>query len=265
MLVRVRPLRAGTGRSAWLYLGRIAVRVLLVTVFFVVTTFSIVTGYGMAQVAAKWPSDSAGAVVSLSAQYMDMRFGEFLLLLLALSSLASALGTANFTSRVAFSWGRHGYLPPAFGQTHPRFKTPHVGLALVAVTTLIVYVVGLIWQGNSLVGGLTYFSWLLLCGASGILVVYALVAIGGFVHGRREGASPLEGIIAPVIALVIVAAAEWTEFYPVPAPPLKYAPWVMVAWMVLGILARLAIRNRVEEVEDRTDVAQTPLGEPQTT
>ena len=33
MLVRVRPLRAGTGRSAWLYLGRIAVRVLLVTVF----------------------------------------------------------------------------------------------------------------------------------------------------------------------------------------------------------------------------------------
>ena len=33
MLVRVRPLRAGTGRPAWLYLGRIAVRVLLVTVF----------------------------------------------------------------------------------------------------------------------------------------------------------------------------------------------------------------------------------------
>jgi amino acid transporter len=239
--------------------------VLLALIFFIVTTFSIVTGYGMAQVASKWPSDSAGAVVSLSAQYMDMRFGEFLLLLLALSSLASALGTANFTSRVAFSWGRHGYLPPVFGQTHPRFRTPHLGLALVAVTTLIIYLVGLIWQGNSLNGGLTYFSWLLLCGASGILVVYGLVAIGGFVHGQRTSATPLEGIIAPVIAVIIVAAAEWTEFYPVPAAPLKYAPWVMVAWMALGILVRLAIRNRVDEVEDQTDLAQTPLGEPQTT
>jgi amino acid transporter len=133
------------------------------------------------------------------------------------------------------------------------------------MTTLVVYGVGLIWQGNSLSGGLTYFSWLLLCGASGILVVYGLVALGGFVHGRRAGASALEGIIAPLIALIIVAAAEWTEFYPVPPAPLKYAPWVMVAWMALGILVRLAIRNRVDEVEDQTDLAQTPLGEPQTT
>ena len=110
-------------------------------------------------------SDSAGAVVSLSAQYMDLRFGEFLLLLLALSSLASALGTTNFTARVAFSWGRHRYLPPLFARTHPRFKTPHVALAALAATTLVVYLVGLIWQGNTLIGGLTYFSWLLLCGA----------------------------------------------------------------------------------------------------
>jgi amino acid transporter len=126
-------------------------------------------------------------------------------------------------------------------------------------------VVGLIWQGNSLLGALTYFSWLLLCGASGILVVYALVSIGGFVHARKRSASVVEGIVAPVVALAIVAAAEWTEFFPVPAAPLKYAPWVMVGWMALGILIRLAIRNRVAEVDDRTDTVQTPLGEPQPT
>jgi amino acid transporter len=161
------------------------------------------------------------------------------------------------------SWGRHGYLPPVFGRTHRRFQTPHGALAVLAATTLIIYLVGLIWQGNTLTGGLTYFSWLLLCGASGILPVYALVAIGGFVHARRIGGSPIESIIAPIIALIIVAAAEWTEFYPVPPAPLKYAPWVMVAWMVLGILIRFAIRGRVEEVEDETVTAQTPLGEPQ--
>ena len=41
--------------------------------------------------------------------------------------------------------------------------------------TAAMFVAGLIWQGSSLEGGLTYFSWLLQAGATGILPVYALV------------------------------------------------------------------------------------------
>jgi Amino acid permease len=98
---------------------------LLAVVFFVLTTFAIVIGYGADAAAKNWPVDSAGAAVGLSDRYLSLGFSKFLLLLLAISSLASALGTVNLTSRVMFSWGRDGYLPSFFGRTHLKFLTPH--------------------------------------------------------------------------------------------------------------------------------------------
>src|SRR3954449_4066612 len=223
--------------------------VLLAIAFFIFTTFSIVTGYGLDKAPTAWPTDSGGAVVALSAQYVSLGFGKVLLLLLAISSFASALGTANFTTRVAFSWGHDGYLPRAFGRTHRRHQSPHVAIGALAAMTAVVFAGGLIWQGSSLEGGLTFFSWLLQGGATGILVVYALVALAGALHSRRHGStSVVDRWIAPALALVVVVAAEITEFYDQPAP-FKYAPYAMLAVMLLGIVARLLTRNRVAAVE----------------
>src|SRR4051812_38324008 len=163
--------------------------VLAAAAFFVFTTFSIVSGYGLDKVGQAWPTDSGGAVVSLSAQYVSLGFGKVLLLLLAISAFASALGTANFTTRVAFSWGHDGYLPRAFGRTHPKHQSPHVAIGALAVMVAVVFIGGLIWKGSDLEGGLTLFSWLLQGGAAGILVVYALVAIAGALHSCRHGST----------------------------------------------------------------------------
>src|SRR3954470_10140444 len=223
--------------------------VLAAAAFFVFTTFSIVSGYGLDGAAKTWPTDSGGAVVALSAQYVSLNFGKVLLLLLAISAFASALGTANFTTRVAFSWGHDGYLPRRFGRTHPKHQSPHVAIAALAVMIAVVFIGGLIWKGSSLEGGLTLFSWLLQAGATGILLVYALVALAGALHSRRHGsASVFDLFIAPALALVVVVAAEVTEFYHQPAP-FKYAPYAMLAVMVLGIVVRLMTRERVADVE----------------
>src|SRR3954447_14703215 len=181
--------------------------VLLAIAFFAFVTFSIVTGYGISGVAKHWPSDSGGAVVALSAQYVSLTFGKILLLLLAISALASALGTANFTTRVAFSWGHDGYLPAAFGRTQPRYKSPHVAIGVLTIFVVAMFVAGLIWQGSGLEGGLTFFSWLLQAGATGILPVYGLVAIGGALHAHRYGGTVVDKVIAPALALVVVALA----------------------------------------------------------
>jgi amino acid transporter len=221
---------------------------LLAAAFFIFTTFSIVTGYGMSAVGKSWPSDSGAAVVSLSAQYISLTYGKILLLLLAISAFASALGTANFTTRVAFSWGHDGYLPRQFGHTHARFKSPTVAISWLALFVALMFAAGLIWQGSSLGGGATYFSWLLQAGATGILPVYALVAIAGAVHSYRHQGTVLDVVIAPLLALVVVVAAEVTEFYKQP-PPFKYAPYFMLGWMALGVIVRASTRTRVADVE----------------
>jgi hypothetical protein len=59
----------------------------------------------------------------------------------------------------------------------------------------------------------------------------------------------LDLFIAPAAAFIVVGAAEVTEFYDQPAP-FKYAPYAMLAFMLLGVIVRLATRSRVAEVEE---------------
>jgi amino acid transporter len=232
--------------------------VLLAIVFFIVTTFAIVSGYGMDKAPSQWPQDSGGAVVGLSAQYMALWFGKLLLLLLAISSFASALGTSNFTTRVAFSWGHDGYLPRAFAHTHPRFKSPDVAIGAVAVLTLGVFVGGLAWQGHTLNDAVTFFSWLLQVGATGILPVYAAVGLAGAAFAARTGGNAVDRYVAPLLAIVVTVAAEVTEFYGQQGI-FRWAPYVMLVWIALGIVVRAGTRSRVAEVEQRTETVQPEL------
>jgi amino acid transporter len=231
-------------------LGAIA----LAVIFYIVTTFAIVTGYGLQDAGKHWPSDSGGAVVGLSAQYAALWFGKLLLLLLAISSFASALGTANFTTRTAFAWGHDGYLPKVFARTHRRFQSPDVAIATVAGLTLVVLLAGLAWQGRTIGDAVTYFSWLLQVGATGILPVYALVGIAGFVHSRKHGGTVIDMLVAPVLAVIVVGVAEVTEFYG-QTGIYKWAPYVMLAWMALGIVVRLLTRSRVEPLERQAEAS----------
>src|SRR4029078_7483484 len=133
----------------------------LAALFYLVTTFSIVTGYGLDAAGQHWPSDSGGAFVGLSVQYASLWFGKVLLLLLAISSFASALGTANFTTRTAFAWGHDRYLPRGFARTHHRFTHTHGAVGVLIAITLCVSLAGLAWQGSTINDAVTFFSWLL--------------------------------------------------------------------------------------------------------
>src|SRR5918911_3044768 len=232
--------------------------VILALVFFLVTTFAIVTGYGMDAAPKNWPNDSGGAVVGLSAQYLTLWYGKVLLFLLATSAFVSALGTANFTTRVAFSWGHDGYLPRAFGHTQRRFRSPHVAIAALTVVSAILFIIGLAWQGKTINDAVTYFAWLLQVGATGILPVYALVGIAGFLHARRFGGTVIDWLVAPLLAVVVVGVAEVTEFYG-QTGIYKWAPYVMLGWMALGVAVRLATRARVAGVELRAEATQGEL------
>ena len=193
-------------------------------------------------------SDSGGAVVGLSAQYMALWYGKLLLLLLAISSFVSALGTANFTTRVAFSWGHDGYLPRAFGRTHPRFRSPDVAIAALGVCTATVFIAGLPGRATPCNGGLTFFSWLLQVRGDGNSAGVCGVGIAGVVHSRRTAATIVIAWLPPLLAVVVVVAGEVTEFYK-QRSSFTGLPYVMLGWIASRILVRLATRKRVAKVE----------------
>ena len=74
----------------------------------------------------------------------------------------------------------------------------------------------------------------------------------------RFGGSPIDRFVAPLIAVVIVGAAEVTEFYDQHGI-FRWAPYVMLGWIGLGVLVRLATRRNVADVERRAEETQGEL------
>jgi hypothetical protein len=64
--------------------------------------------------------------------------------------------------------------------------------------------------------------------------------------------------LAPALAVIVTGAAEVTEFYGQQGI-FRWAPYVMLGWIALGIVVRLATRNQVADVERRAEAAQPEL------
>ena len=91
-----------------------------------------------------------------------------------------------------------------------------------------------------------------------IVTSHARAQTNGFLHARKHGGSAIDIWVAPVLAVVVVSVAEVTNFYG-QTGIYKWAPYVMLGWMALGILVRLLTRARVEPLEREAEAMQPEL------
>ena len=77
--------------------------------------------------------------------------------------------------------------------------------------------------GPTLIDAVTYFGWLLQVGATGILPVYAAVGVAGAVFAARTGGSAVDRYLAPLLAVVVTAAAGDGRQHGI----FRWAPYVM--------------------------------------
>lgn len=94
-----------------------------------------------AQATYLWLADHAELGVAEAARQF-MPYGTFLLLVGGILSTMSALNATTFSStRVSFAMGRDKNLPDAFGEVHPRTRTPHKALLWSGVLILFMAIV----------------------------------------------------------------------------------------------------------------------------
>lgn len=237
----------------------ILVAVLVAVVFFVLTTYAFSVGYGAtANGAGAWASDGA-PLSTLANQYVGKWLATTLDLMVAIDAFIASLAGLNLASRVLFAMGRDRGLPSVFGRSHPRFKSPWVGLVFILVITIILGA----WPGNVMNSinplppsmqppqPLPFVIFMAGTATLGILGAYALVAISGLGFFQRVKGSGLHvvwQILLPLLAVLIVGAALISSFSPLPpaAPlvaPLSYAPYIFGGWLLLGLILVGVVRN----------------------
>jgi len=210
--------------------------VVVALVYYVFVTWAMSIGYGVGN-AGKWAQDPA-AVDTLATRYVGNWLSVIIDLSVAASGFIAALAGVNLTARTLFAMGREGGVPRAFAWTHPRFRTPWVGIAASLLITLLL---GVLLAHRHSFGPITYFVFMATTATIGILVTYILVAVSGIVYfsRHRDGGAynVFLDLLVPLGAIAICGYTLWKTLHPTPAyhHPITWAPWLGLGWLALGI------------------------------
>jgi amino acid transporter len=175
------------------------------------------------------------------------------LVLLAIinSAFANSSAGANAASRVGFALGRVGILPRALARIHPRYKTPYNAVHVQGALGIVVAIV----LGFALRGPLFAFALLGTIATLIIVLIYILTNVSNLVFYVREQRAELNviwNVIVPIVGTVIfipvLLAAFGIDFAGLGisalTAPANAAPWVVLIWLVLGVIVFIGLSVR---------------------
>lgn len=114
--------------------------------------------------------------------YVGSFFASAMDWLIVTGSLACASALTNAGLRYWYAMGREGIMPRALGRTHPKHKTPHVAITVVAIINAVICL--LFWGFNHT--SYEMYGWTSVQGVIWIVLVQAFAALSTFFYFKRE-------------------------------------------------------------------------------
>jgi amino acid transporter len=186
--------------------------VLVVTGFFALTSWALVSAYGAVKAPAAAGEalsggDSAGFVFAPIATQFGGWVNDVLPVLLATSLFAGILTFHNSANRYLFSLSRDGLLPQPLRRLNARRSPWAAGCAQTGIALLLV--VPFAVAGKDPV--LTLFSWFSGLAVLAMMLLYLLTSVSVIVFFRRERLDPrrFNTLVAPTLAALGLAGAIW--------------------------------------------------------
>ena len=222
----------------------IKVAVFSVGIFSVGVIYMQAEGFGLNATGVRAFASSSGPLSQLSVTYVGQPMAAAIAAGATISAFAAALGTATGSTRLLFTLGRDRLLPASFGRTTRTAGSPLIAmLAVVVITT--VSVLALYATGVSAVSVFGDFGAL---GVLALLVVYLTTQVGAIrLFSGRGGWRPVQFAV-PVVAIILLGYALYGNLYPVPPLPAAIFPYVVLAWIVVGIIVSLLFPQRLRQV-----------------
>jgi amino acid transporter len=192
-------------------------------------------------------------------------------LVVALSTLAFVVAAFNAAVRLLFAMGRESVLPRRLSSLS-RYRTPHVAVVVVAVVALVIGLPVSITQG-----GFLAFAYIGAVSGLSLILLFITVSVGVIVAFRtrfRSEFNPITHLVLPVLAIVTFGIPLVGTFYPRPASPFDVLPYIVLAWLIVGIGVTIWLtRNRTDVlsrigrvfVDDTVDEPASPSAVPSTT
>jgi amino acid transporter len=221
-------------------------------------TFAMVSAFGshgMAALANANTADGTPWWAALRRVGLGNGWRDALSIVIMTSVLGNLIASHNAVVRIQYGMGRAGGLPAAFGRTSSR-GTPSFAICVqIAVSLVVTLVMGLAWNTSKAFGFLGFTNGL----AGAVAFMLVLLAAMVYFHRVEPEKGLLRNLLVPAVGIAILVPAVYTAFYPSPGAPLKWVPYIIIGWTILGG-AYLVVRDRGGHPVD-LDYAFKDLGE----
>jgi amino acid transporter len=122
-------------------------------------------------------------------------------------------------------------LPKALAEVSPTRKTPDKAIAVQAGVCALAFLLMIIFGVEDV-----FFTWALTV-TLGLILMFILANVGViryYLTVRRAQFNPLLHIVMPIVASVAVGYVGYKSVVPLPPAPARYAPIILVGWLVAG-------------------------------
>jgi amino acid transporter len=221
--------------------------IFIIAVFYVFTSWTLVSSYGVAHVQAVAAKDPGSFLYGIAGAYVGSWAVHVMQWLILTSAAASVLAVQNGTARYALALGRVGLLPKSLARTQRRTGSPYV--ALIVLTIIEVTVIGICAiagvdpyvQLSTIAAGLGTFGVVLLQAGASMSVV------GFFL--KRPDRSWVKTIILPSIGAAglatgcVLIARNFSALTGRPAGIVNQLPWLTIGVAAIGLVYALWMRS----------------------
>lgn len=212
--------------------------VILAGVFYVFASYVQVMGFGLGNLKSL-ASDSA-PLNTLALKFGSRDFATLLDFAAAISAFSCVLGCLSASSRVLFAIGRAGLAPP-LGLAHKRHGTPATAVLVIGATAIAGV---LLWAPFT--GAAAFYAAMGTIGTLALILVYIGVTVAEAMDAVRSRKTLWAGV--GIVGTMILLWPLYNSIFPVPAYPGNLWPYVVVAYLIVG-LGMLLLRPAVAEVK----------------
>ncbi|HWZ17466.1 MAG TPA: APC family permease [Ktedonobacteraceae bacterium] len=218
---------------------------ILVGIFYVFIMYALTVGYGLTnptnfQAFLKDPNP----IVTLA--HNNAPWLQQIIDLCALAGLFSCLlAIFNTTIRIIFSMGRDQVLPGWLGKVHSRWFSPYTAIIAMTIFTIVLGISIGLWLGPGATGAYGFTGAI---GTVAIVIVYMMcnIALIRYFFGLPER-NWLLHIVIPILGVAALAYPLWAVAQPGQVFPYNLVPYIVIAWIVLGIITFVYFRVKAPE------------------
>jgi amino acid transporter len=211
--------------------------IIIMGVFLMLVSWGQTSGWGTDKLASFASSSQLPAFV-LGQRYWG---GAWVIVLFALfnSAIAVSIACTNASTRFLFGMARAKALPAWLLKVHPRYQTPTNAVITQTGVNVLLGLILPIFIGVANVYNVTgtWFTFAL-------AFVYIVANVGLFVFYRREHPNEFgwfKHVVVPAIGSLALAIVVYYSVVPLPAWPVSLAPFIVLGWLVIGIIVVFAV------------------------